>query len=144
MDCVVDASVAVKLYVIEDLGDRADRLFSHLEAMPPATMWAPELMRLECAAVFWKHMRRNGIGLGHALQAVEQLSKLRLVWVPTAPLVRRALELAAAHDITVYDATYVALASMQGLPLVTADERLVRCLDGTDIEAIALADYDGA
>ncbi len=41
------------------------------------------------------------------------------------------LRLAYQHGISAYDATYVALSEARGLPLVTADARLVRALAGT-------------
>ena len=48
------------------------------------------------------------------------------------------LRIAAACGISAYDAMYVALSSAVGLPLMTADARLVRALAGTDHEALLL------
>lgn len=42
-----------------------------------------------------------------------------------------ALEIALAYGITAYDAAYVALAQQLALPLITADARLARAMDGT-------------
>jgi predicted nucleic acid-binding protein len=38
------------------------------------------------------------------------------------------------HGLTAYDAAYVALARKLSLPLVTADEALIRRLDSTGLE----------
>ncbi len=51
-----------------------------------------------------------------------------------------ALRVAAGCGISAYDAMYVALSSAEGLPLVTADARLVRMLAGTEHEALLLDD----
>jgi predicted nucleic acid-binding protein len=45
-----------------------------------------------------------------------------------ADLADDALDLALAHGLSAYDACYVALARREAVPLVTADERLVRIL----------------
>ena len=52
-----------------------------------------------------------------------------------------ALQLAVAHGMTAYDACYVALAQRNGIPLVTADEKLVRLLAGTPYLVEALRTF---
>ncbi len=49
----------------------------------------------------------------------------------TTSLAIDALELANAHKLTAYDACYVALAAKEAAVLVTADEKLIRKLEGT-------------
>jgi predicted nucleic acid-binding protein len=46
-----------------------------------------------------------------------------------------------ADDETAYDACYVALAQRNGIPLVTADEKLVRLLAGTPYSVEALRTF---
>lgn len=62
---------------------------------------------------------------------VQQLGQLALLASPAQALAGEALDIALAHDITAYDATYVALAQQLDLPLITADARLVRLLANT-------------
>jgi len=54
-------------------------------------------------------------------------------------LVSDALAIAAAHNITAYDACYVATAQQAGVPLVTADSKLVARLAGTPYTILDLA-----
>jgi predicted nucleic acid-binding protein len=53
-----------------------------------------------------------------------------------------ALGLALEYGISAFDAVYVALASEEGLPLVTADARLVRALAGSPHSALHLEDVE--
>lgn len=140
-DCVVDASVAIKLFLVEPLSPQADALFDRLTDMPPARFYVPDLFFVECANILWKYVRRFGYPLEAALHDMADLARLPLRVSPTADLVGNALKLAVAVDITAYDATYVALAQRLSLPLVTADEALVRRLAGIGVDARFLGDW---
>ena len=72
---------------------------------------------------------------------MSDLIRLPLQVVPTAALVERALTLATLHDISAYDATYVALGDRLSLPMVTADEALARLLQETDLHVCFLGDW---
>jgi predicted nucleic acid-binding protein len=134
VDCVVDASVGIKLFLVEPLSDRADALFSHSIAPPPARFYVPDLFFIECTNILWKYTRRYGYPPEAALQDVADLTQLPLQTVSTADLAETALALAVAHEISAYDAAYVALAQRLSLPLVTADEKLVSHLVGTEMD----------
>ncbi len=54
--------------------------------------------------------------------AIEDLRSLRLGRVPHGPLIDRCWEL--GQNLTIYDATYVALAEATQVPLLTADAKL--------------------
>jgi predicted nucleic acid-binding protein len=137
-DCVVDASVGIKLFVAEALSDRADRLFGRLAALPPAQLYVPDLFYAECANILWKYVRRFNYPAANAHQAIADLCALMLAPVRTASLIGPALELALAYDITVYDACYAALARELDLPLVTADAALARKLAGSGAQVTML------
>jgi predicted nucleic acid-binding protein len=83
---------------------------------------APELLSYEIANVL---ARGAGLGPGPARAGHERFLALE---VETYSLSERdyaaALELALAHKITVYDASYVALAQALGVRFATADRRL--------------------
>jgi predicted nucleic acid-binding protein len=54
------------------------------------------------------------------------------------------LTLAMTYEIAAYEATYVALADRLSLPLVTADEGLVRRLIGAGVDARLIGDWPEA
>jgi len=134
LDCVLDASVGVKLFLKEPLSDRADALFAHLADPAPAQLHVPDLFFVECATILWTFVQRHGYPAENADEDVADLLRLPLRAVPTRELVSEALALAVAHRITAYDATYVALSRRLSLPLVTADEALVYRLEGTPLD----------
>ncbi len=137
-ECVVDASVGIKLFVDEPFSDVADRLFEELASNPLARFYVPDLFFVECANILWKYARRYGYPPDNARQDVADLRALALRTVSTADLIAPALELAMTYDITPYDAVYAALARQLSLPLITADERLARKLGQSDVSVVTL------
>ena len=131
LECVVDASVAIKLFVVESLSENADTLFAQLAQDPPARFYVPDLLFIECANILWKHVRRFGYSAERAQEDAADLRALALHSVSTADLIGDALPIALAYAFSAYDACYVALAHRLSVPFITADEALVRKLSGT-------------
>lgn len=142
-DCVVDASVGIKLFLVEPLSDRADVLFDHLTDDPPSRFYVPDLFFIECTNILWKYARRFDYPADAARQDVADLTQLPLRVVSTAALADEALALAIQHGSTAYDSAYVALARQLSLPLVTADEALVRRFADTSLDVRFLGDWPG-
>jgi predicted nucleic acid-binding protein len=140
-DWVVDASVGIKLFVNEELSDRADAVFAGLARIPPARLYVPDLFFIECTNILWKYVRRFGYPEDDARQNIADLISLPLHVISTAELAPPALELAMAHAITAHDAAYLALAEQLGLPMVTADRALVQRLKQTRADVLWLADW---
>ncbi|MBN1583332.1 MAG: type II toxin-antitoxin system VapC family toxin [Anaerolineae bacterium] len=143
-DCVVDASVGIKLFLVEPLSDRVDVLFDHLADALPARFYVPDLFFVECANILWKYACRFGYPPDAARQDVADLVRLPVRPVSMAVLAEPALVLSIAWQITAYDAVYVTLAGRLSLPLVTADEALVRKLAGSDVDVRFIGDWPAA
>jgi predicted nucleic acid-binding protein len=140
-DCVVDASVGIKLFLVEPLSDRADVLFDHLTSSPPARFYVPDLFYIECANVLWKYVRFHGYSQEAAEENLAHLVQLPLRVIPTVELAQEAFRLATRERIAAYDAAYVALSCSLSLPLVTADQSLVRSLAEADADVRFLAHW---
>ena len=131
---VIDASVGIKLFVVEELSEVVDQLFDQLTAEPLAQFYVPDLFFIECTNILWKYVWRFDYPAENARQDVIDLRDLALTTVSTADLIELALGLALKYNITAYDASYVTLAEQLALPLVTADTTLVRKLTGSNID----------
>ncbi len=125
MMIVVDASVIVT--ALADDGDDGDRVRERLRG---ERLVAPHLIDLEVVSA-WRRLSAAGqldarrVGL-----AMRDLSTLRIERAPHGPLVQRCWELRG--NLTVNDASYVALAEAVDAVLLTGDHRLaevpgVRC-----------------
>ena len=116
---VVDASVAIKWVVAEPGTKEALALFG-------SRLFAPALLQAECANILWKKVRRGELSPAEARIAARLLAGLGIEFVSPEPEMARVLELAVALDHPAYDCVYLAAAETHRVPLVTADEKLVR------------------
>lgn len=134
LELVVDASVGIKLFVEEGLSDRAAELFEGLAWEPPHQIYVPDLFYLECGNILWKYVRRFDYPPAQARESLRSLGALALQRLSDSLLFEESLDLALARGISVYDASYVTLSRHLDVPFVTADEKLVRKLEGSGIE----------
>lgn len=134
---VVDASVGIKLFVDEPLSDQAHALFTKLTDELPAEFYVPDLFYIECTNILLKYMRRFGRSLTDSQADLVDLIALALRPVSTADLMEGALMLASQKNLTAYDACYAVLAQQLNVPLITADEPMVKSVEW----AIWLGDF---
>ena len=114
---VVDASVAIKWLLEEDLSDQA-RL---LEGAP---LFAPDIMPIEVANVLWKKSKIGQLSRREASAAWDLFQTAPVRMIPGQDLASQALELAIDLGHPIYDCLYLALARNIRLPFVSADRRL--------------------
>ena len=126
MILVVDASVALKWFVIEDWRPEARRLLE-----TDYDLEAPDLIVAEVANAAWKKVRQRQIGPAQAARMVEGLPRYLGRQRPSADLAVAALGLALDLGHPVYDCFYLACAQQAESRLVTADDRLCRAVAGT-------------
>lgn len=116
---VVDASVtATALGADDEEGARVRAQF------PDFDVFVPELIDLEVTSYIRRAVRVGQMESQRALQALADLALLPLERVSHTPFLSRIWDL--RHNVTPYDAAYVALAEVMEAPLLTADARLAR------------------
>lgn len=119
---VVDASVVVAALVVAT--DQGDRARARLGSEPE--QHAPGFIDIEVVAAIRNRLWRGQVDEAGADDAVRDLADLAIVRYPHVPLIPRIWEL--RHDVTPYDAAFVALAEVLDVPLLVADGRLARAV----------------
>lgn len=92
-------------------------------------LYAPELARVEASNILRRLERAKEITTPEANAAFEDLMQLNIEPFGFEPFADRIWEL--RHNITSYDAWYVAIAETLKLPLATLDERLAKAKGST-------------
>jgi predicted nucleic acid-binding protein len=136
---VLEASVGMKLVTPEPLSEVASSLLLRASTDRSA-IYVPDLFFVECASAIWKIARRSGASTLDADSRLGLLRRLPLVRVATFELVNDALEMAIAHGATPYDSCYVSLGARLQVPVITADQALVRRFARTRYDVLWLAD----
>jgi predicted nucleic acid-binding protein len=117
---VVDAGALTAALVDGDrLGESARR-----ELQADSHWVAPALLLIEVTSAVRGLARSGQVGVRRAEGIIRALPDLELDVVDSADLVRRIWAL--RHNLSAYDAAYVAAAEQRGCPLVTTDARLAR------------------
>jgi predicted nucleic acid-binding protein len=116
---VVDASVAIKWFLVEVHAEAARELLA-----PVHELVAPDLIWPEFGNVLWKRRRRHEISAEVSHQILADFRRIPLIIAPADPFIPLALEIADRAGRTVYDALYLAVAEQMGCRLVTADRKL--------------------
>jgi predicted nucleic acid-binding protein len=114
---VVDASALVELL----LGGPAAPSVAQRLAVGNS-LHAPQLLDLEVAQVLRRYEARRQTDPKRCQEALDDLLSMSLLRHPHDHLLPRVWEL--RHNLTAYDAVYVALAEYLGAPLLTLDRRL--------------------
>ena len=91
---------------------------------------APQLLDFEVAAGLRRSVSAQHLEAGAGWSALYVLRRLGIKRYPVFPLLARVWEL--QEDLSVYDASYIALAELLGCSVLTADSRLsaapgIRC-----------------
>ena len=138
--CVVDASVAVKLFVSEPLSDNAHALFALLSSAEGAAFFVPDAFYYEVAATLRKYALTAGYP--YLKHDAARLVSLNLISTPAVELLLAAVELSTLHMLSIYDALSLSLSVRVAAPLVTADHRLLRSVQGKPFDVRSLAALD--
>ena len=116
---VIDASAAVELL----LGGFRARAVRQIVG-GGATLAAPDLLNAEVLSAFRRFEAAGAVEVNRAAQAIERLADAPIERLTTTDLAREVWGL--RHNLSPYDATYVALAAALECPLLTADEGIAR------------------
>jgi predicted nucleic acid-binding protein len=115
---VLDASAVIDWLLQTAAGQRMEsRIYSRSESLH-----APHLLDVEVAQVLRRLVREAAVSAERADQALQDLLDLRLTRYPHFLFLPHIWRL--RHNLSAYDAAYVALAAKLGATLMTRDARL--------------------
>lgn len=129
MNYVVDASVAVKWFIRENLHEKALELIN-----PEIQLIAPDLIICEITNTVWKKCIRGEIIPLQAEAIAGGINPYFSMLYPSIALNERALKIGLALNHSIYDCLYIACAETSESVLVTDDRRLINAVSGTDFE----------
>jgi predicted nucleic acid-binding protein len=127
---VIDSSVAAKWFLRSEdetyTNPALDLLQSYISGQTGLVV--PDLFWAEMGNIFWKSARQGRWSASDSEAALRLLLGRHIPTVPSRSLLEDASNISIAHQRTVYESIYVALAIASKTDLVTADERLANSL----------------
>ena len=126
---VVDGSALVDYLTRETEGEWVER-----QLLGDPDLGAPHLVDLETANALRLLVLHGRLDVARASAALNELPLIRLTRFPHTWLIERVWAL--RHNLSAYDAMYVALAEALQAPLLTTDRRLART-PGLPVEVVA-------
>lgn len=139
MKYVLDASVGIKTVLPESDSDKAVVLRTDFRAGVHELI-APDTYLVEIAHALTRAGRRGIVQIEDVSVKIHDLLIHAPVLHPYILLLARAVEISNEFRIGVYDCLYVALAEREHCELVTADERLIKSLQGQFPFLVLLSD----
>ena len=134
MSLVVDASVAAKWFVREDLSDEAAELLGYFDRL-----CSVDLLIAEVTNIAWKKLTLGVIAPAQAADMAKGIRAAISKLYPSGLFNERALQLATELRHSVYDCLYLACAEALDAPLVTADRQFSRKAQDAGFDKIVFA-----
>jgi len=131
MSFVLDASIAAAWFLPDEQHDAADRLMTDLQS---TNAFVPSLFWFETRNLFLVSERRKRLKPGESLLFMAQLRGFPLEDFGSGSD-STILSLSERHGLSAYDASYLALAITEKVPLATRDRKVCGAAraDGIDI-----------
>jgi predicted nucleic acid-binding protein len=139
-DLVIDASVAVKWFVSEEASDKADEI-----SASDYTLLAPRLIMTEVANAFARKATQKLITPLEAMEYVRTLPQFLAGLLDVNDLIESALQNAYSHRHPIYDFIYLEAARRRDTRMVTADEKFIAKVKGTNVAklVVSLSEWRG-
>jgi len=121
---VIDASVVLKWYLIDESWSKAAHEILERFVFQELYILAPNLLEYEVLNGLHIAGERGRIEQKMLIMAVEAFLGLGIDLRDISSNYEKVLHFSTVYDLTVYNSSYLELASTEGIELVTADEKL--------------------
>jgi predicted nucleic acid-binding protein len=121
MTLVIDASIAAAWFLPDEISSAADTI---LRRVGNEGAYVPDLFWHEMRNVLMMACRRQRLSREETRHSISRLAQLNLSTSSSSDSTL-IFDLAEQHQITAYDAAYLALAIELDLPLATLDKKLI-------------------
>jgi predicted nucleic acid-binding protein len=129
MKYVLDASVALKWVLTEPDSPKALSVRDDFRKQLHELL-APDVFPVEVAHALTRAERKGLIKPPQATRLLTDVLSTPMPLHPYRPLLPRAVTISSVMRCGVYDCLYVALAEQEGCQFITADDKLVKTLQG--------------
>ncbi|MGQ9640599.1 MAG: type II toxin-antitoxin system VapC family toxin [Candidatus Bathycorpusculaceae bacterium] len=139
---VLDASVASRFLLVEDLSDKAELVLDGF-LKGKLDLKAPRLLVYEVGNTLWKSVKGSFMSLEEAGEKFSYFLELRIDSIRLSGAEHReVLEWGVKNNATYYDSVYVKSCMKVGGTLLTADDILYKMARET-VPTVHLKDYQG-
>ena len=137
MSLVLDSSVTLAWLHSNELTEPVRLVFDRVTR---ARAWVPSLWKLEVANALQMAVRRGRIDAAFRDASLADLALLNIAADPDTDSFAwsTTLQLAQAHQLTVYNASYLELAQRMALPLATLDKELRQASHAAGVALLGL------
>lgn len=126
INIILDSSVVAKWFFPSEEDSKIALEIKELFLLHEITISVPLLIYYEINNLLRTAIKHLRVNEDLAKEAYQGLLELELVTYSSAELMMMALKTAVTLDISSYDASYIALSEYLQIPLITADQKLVK------------------
>ena len=130
VEYVIDASVAIKWYFDDEKYARAAERLLLKFGMGEIGLVAPALLGYEVMNAFRTAVLRERATKEQSLEFAREFVSLSIPMLETSFLSAEILQIAIIHQLSAYDASYLAKSEFREFPLVTADRKMYDLVKG--------------
>jgi|SRR3989338_9140396 len=141
---VLDASVIAKWYIPEVFSREAENLREWILSRDDSIA-APQMLLVETTNLLWKKtVLLKEISQRIAFSILRSIPDIGIQWANDALLLEHALRISIKHHTAIYDMIYLALAQQLHSSWITADRKIVRRIEKSELEkqVIFLGDWE--
>ena len=122
---VIDTSALIRLFIPDGPMPNGLEIFFRGVEQGRNTAIAPELLLAETANVLNRKRKSGELSDVESRSLLADINLMPIRYFPHGPLATSAFDLAAEHDLTVYDALYLALAIQKAAVIFAADQKII-------------------